>query len=58
MVGAPDVVSASKWARQHLGINQHFGANAIDASALATYGGQNTMAEDSVWPIFFAQVIE
>ena len=53
----PDVVSASKWAREHLGINQRFGANSTDALALATYGGQDTIAENSVWPIFFAKVM-
>ena len=50
-----DVISASEWARQHLGINQRFGANAIDALALATYGEQDTVAQDDVWPIFFAE---
>jgi hypothetical protein len=49
-----DVITASKWAREHLGIHQRFGANAIDAFALATYGEQNTVKEDDVWPIFFA----
>ena len=37
----PDVITASTWARQHFGTNQRFGANAIDAFALATYGAQN-----------------
>lgn len=50
----PDVISASKWAGAHLGINQPFGANATDALAVATYGEQNTIAQDDVWPIFFA----
>lgn len=50
----PDVISASMWARQHLGINQPFGANLIDASALATYGEQDPVAQDDAWPIFFA----
>ena len=50
----PDVINASIWAREHLGINQRFGANAQDALALATYGEQNTLAENIIWPIFFA----
>lgn len=49
-----DVIYASIWAREHLGINQRFGANANDALALATYGGQLTIPENDVWPIFFA----
>ena len=53
----PDVINASIWAREHLGINQRFGANAQDALALATYGEQNTVAENSVWPIFFASTM-
>ena len=52
-----DVISASHWAREHLGINQRFGANANDSLALASYGEQNTVMGNSVWPIFFAGVI-
>jgi hypothetical protein len=54
----PDVVNASKWAREHLGINQRIGANAIDSSALASYGEENTVAENTVWPIFFSGTID
>jgi hypothetical protein len=54
----PDVISAAKWARDHLGINQRFGANAVDSFALATYGDQNTAAQNSVWPIFFAKTTD
>jgi len=50
----PDAISASIWAREHLGINQRFASDHIDSLALATYGEQNTVAEDKVWPIFFA----
>ena len=50
----PDVVDASEWARVNLGVNQHFAANAVDSLALATYGEQDTISEDDVWPIFFA----
>ena len=50
----PDVLAASRWARAHLGINQRFGAGAIDSRALATYGGQDTLDENLIWPIFFA----
>jgi hypothetical protein len=53
----PDVINAAKWAREHLGINQPFGASWIDSLALATYGEQNPVAEESVWPIFFAKVM-
>ncbi len=50
----PDVIAASKWAREHLGIHQRFGANALDAYALGGYGEQNPAKEADVWPIFFA----
>jgi hypothetical protein len=53
----PDVVSASNWAREHLGINQRFGAANLGVFALATYGEQNTLPEETVWPIFFAKSI-
>jgi hypothetical protein len=53
----PDVISASKWAREQLGINQRFGANKLDSLALATYGEQTTLPENSVWPIFFGPVM-
>lgn len=53
----PDAINASNWAREHLGINQRFGANSNDALALATYGEQDPVAEDAVWPIFFAKVM-
>lgn len=53
----PDVVSAANWTREHLGINQRFGADATDALALAAYGEQDPVAEDSIWPIFFAKVM-
>lgn len=54
----PDVISAAKWARDHLGINQRFGANKLDSFALATYGEQTVVAENSVWPVFFASAID
>jgi len=50
----PDVITASAWTREHLGINQRFGANIQDALALDTYGEQDTLAENIIWPIFFA----
>jgi hypothetical protein len=53
----PDVISASKWAREQLGINQRFGANKLDSLAFATYGEQTTLPENSVWPIFFGPVM-
>lgn len=49
-----DVVNASNWAREHLGINQRFGASSIDSLALVTNGDEITVPESSVWPIFFA----
>ncbi len=49
----PDVVDASKWARDHLGTNQRFGASTLDSFALATAGDQNLVSKDLVWPIFF-----
>ncbi|HEV2029136.1 MAG TPA: hypothetical protein VGS16_11505 [Candidatus Dormibacteraeota bacterium] len=54
----PDVVSASQWSRDQLGINQRFAANWIDASALATYGEQDTVNENYIWPIFFADTMD
>jgi len=53
----PDVIDASEWARVHLGINQHFAANTVDSLALATYGEQDAISGDSVWPIFFADAM-
>lgn len=47
-----DAISASNWASAHLGTNQPFGANAIDAMALATCGEQDPVAQKDVWPIF------
>jgi Dolichyl-phosphate-mannose-protein mannosyltransferase len=49
-----DVIAASNWARQNLGIHQRFGAGAIDSFSLATDGEEDTQAENNVWPIFFA----
>ena len=53
-----DVISAAKWSRANLGIRQRFGANQIDSFALAVYGEQTMVPEDSVWPIFFANEID
>jgi hypothetical protein len=53
----PDVVAASEWAQAHLGIDQHFAANAVDSLALATYGEQDTISGDSIWPIFIADTL-
>ena len=46
----PDVIAASEWARAHLGINQPFGASAIDSFALATYGEQETLDQNRSGP--------
>ena len=54
MAVQPDVINASIWARKHLGINQPFAATVIDSQALATYGLQDTVDDDNVWPIFFS----
>ena len=50
----PDAIAASVWSRRHLGTNQRFGADKLDSFALASYGEQNIVSENSVWPIFFA----
>ena len=50
----PDAISASNWARQHLGSNQRFATDDLDSFALATYGEQDTLPEDNVWQVFFA----
>jgi hypothetical protein len=51
----PDVVRAAVWTRQHLGVNQRFGVDAIDALALAADGEQDPVQGTSVWPVFFAK---
>jgi hypothetical protein len=53
----PDVINGSEWARVHLGVNQHFAANFIDSFALATYGEQDTISGDDVWPIFLEDTL-
>ena len=54
----PGVISASRWALQHLGVHLLFGANAIDAAALAAYGEEDPVPEGSVWPVFFAEKMD
>ncbi len=54
----PDVVAASAWALSHLGMNRRFGASAIDALALDSYGEQNTIPANSAWPIYFPVVMD
>jgi hypothetical protein len=49
----PDAIKASEWAREHLGINQTFAVNFIDAEALATYGDQDPISYNA-WPIFIS----
>ena len=49
----PDVIAASIWARDHLGLHQSYASDSIDSLALATYGDENPVAEDIVYPIFF-----
>jgi hypothetical protein len=51
----PDVIAASRWALQHLGPNQMFGANVIDTWALGTYGDQDLADQRWLWPVFFAE---
>ncbi|MCP9275285.1 hypothetical protein [Mycolicibacterium arenosum] len=51
----PDVIAAAQWARDNLGANQKFGANAIDALALGTYGMQDVVDRTQIWHIFFAE---
>lgn len=55
-VGA-GVIAASAWARTHLGINRRFAANKIDSYALATYGEQDPLNTDLIWPVFFSRSI-
>jgi hypothetical protein len=54
----PDVITASEWARVHLGMYQNFAVSVVDSYALATYGEQNTVAEQSVWPIFLTDTMD
>jgi hypothetical protein len=50
----PDVVSASNWARVHLGPGQSFATDLVDSLALATDGGENPVSEDVAYQIFFS----
>ncbi len=54
----PDVIAASLWAKNHLGPNQMFGANNIDAWALGTYGEQDLADQPRLWPVFFAESVD
>jgi hypothetical protein len=49
----PDVISASVWARDHLGIHQPFATDFVDSLALATYGNEYTEPDDDIFAIFF-----
>ena len=53
-----DVVTASIWAREHLGSDQLFAASAVDAQALATSGNEDPVAENDIWRIFFAETVD
>lgn len=53
----PEVISASEWAREHLGTDQRFGTDLLDSLALASYGEQDTVPEQSVWPIFLTKTM-
>lgn len=53
----PDAIAASIWMLNHLGANQRVGTDANDSLALATYGDQNTLQEEAMWPIFFASTM-
>jgi hypothetical protein len=50
----PDVIAASIWTLKHLGVNQRIATDGTSAVALATFGDQDTLPEEDVWPIFFA----
>ena len=49
----PDVISASIWARDHLGANQPFATDFVDSLALATYGDENTEPQEEIFAVFF-----
>ena len=49
----PDVIRASIWARDHLGVSQPFATNVVDSQALATYGDENTEPQEEIYAIFF-----
>jgi hypothetical protein len=53
----PDAVTASTWALKHLGANQPFATDAIDARALATYGDENPLDGGTIWPIFLSRAM-
>jgi hypothetical protein len=53
-----DAITASLWARRHLGIHQRFAADKLDSFALSSYGEENTVSENSAWPVYFAWTMD
>jgi hypothetical protein len=53
-----DAITASIWAGKHLGIHQRFAADKLDSFALASYGEEDTVSENSAWPVFFAWTLD
>ncbi len=49
----PAVISASNWARVHLGPGQSFATDLVDSLALATDGAANPVSENAAYQIFF-----
>lgn len=52
-----DAIAASIWAFKHLGANQRIGTDSNDALALTTYGDQDALQEEDMWPIFFGSTM-
>ncbi len=49
----PAVISASTWARVHLGPGQSFATDLVDSLALATNGAENPVSENAAYQVFF-----
>lgn len=49
----PDMISAADWSGQHLGVHQTFAADSTNVLALATYGQENPVNVNVIYPIFF-----
>jgi hypothetical protein len=53
-----DVISASIWARDHVGVNRPFATDLVDSLALATYGDENTKPEEQIFAIFLGDSLD
>ena len=54
----PYVITASNWARVHLGSGQPFASDLIDSFALSTNGNENPVSAGTAYPIFFSATLD